>query len=374
MILIKVFDEQHNFNNAIVPLSLDIDRIIFIFHHQIKTNKYSSCKKIINKYKNIPISFIYASKDDLENYFKEDIIVDVSAQRYLSLVLYEKAIKYNKDIIYFDEEEKCIKDYQRHKIIASLFKINIEDMIILNGGKINKALHNPVTNVNSIKKIKETIIYAKDNYQDFLSFVSKINTLIINRKNYNNSYLLDDNVMAQINNDKNYQRFKSLDLFKINNNKLIFYNNEIRKLFMVSGTFLENYIYQELNSSNIFDDVLMSANIDFSKNRNIDVRCEVDCLAIKDNCLLFISIKSNKVDTDDLNEIKVHNIMFGNEYSKPVICINNELSENRPNIYAKAKELGIYIIEKDDLEFNLAYKFLSIINDTYKYNDNRWQP
>ena len=94
---------------------------------------------------------------------------------------------------------------------------------------------------------------------------------------------------------------------------------------------------------------------------------------IKDNCLLFTSIKSNKVDPSDLNEIKVHNVMFGNEYSKPVICLYSELSENRPLVYAKGEELGIYIIEKNDFENDVANRFLEIINNSYQYNNGIWQ-
>lgn len=50
MILLKSFDEQNNFNNVIVPLSLNIDKLIFVYHHQIDRSKFEYCTKVINKY------------------------------------------------------------------------------------------------------------------------------------------------------------------------------------------------------------------------------------------------------------------------------------------------------------------------------------
>ena len=234
-------------------------------------------------------------------------------------------------------------------------------------------MHNPVKNRETIELIYKTIEYSKSNYSNFISFVSKINNLINYLDHKDNDYYLDETTIKKITSDENYRYFKDLNLFTINDNTLSFFNNDIRRIFMVSGTFLENYIYNKLVDSKLFDDVLMSCNIEFSRTQNLSVRCELDSLAIKDNCLLFVSIKSNKVDPSDLNEIKVHNVMFGNEYSKPVICIYNELSENRPLVYAKGEELGIYIIEKNDFENDVANRFLEIINNSYQYNNGIWQ-
>ena len=374
MILLKSFDEHNNFNNAIVPLSLNIDKLIFVYHHQIDRSKFEYCTRVINKYKNIDICFAHVDERSIKQYFSDETIVDVSANKYLSLVLCEQALKRDNRIIYFDEEEKCIKDYRKHEVLTSkIFSFQIEDIITLNGGRIISSMHNPVKNRETIELIYKTIEYSKNNYSNFISVVSKINNLINYLDHKDNDYYLDETTIKKITSDENYRYFKDLNLFTINDNTLSFFNNDIRRIFMVSGTFLENYIYNKLVDSKLFDDVLMSCNIEFSRNQNLSVRCELDCLAIKDNCLLFVSIKSNKVDPSDLNEIKVHNVMFGNEYSKPVICIYNELSENRPLVYAKGEELGIYIIEKNDFENDVANRFLEIINNSYQYNNGIWQ-
>ncbi|MBR2577844.1 MAG: DUF1887 family protein, partial [Erysipelotrichaceae bacterium] len=164
-------------------------------------------------------------------------------------------------------------------------------------------------------------------------------------------------------------RYKSLDLFEIEGNELRFYNSDIRRIFMVSGAFLENYIYHKLKESGYFDDVQMSATIEFSDDRwKYPVSCEIDCMVLKNNNLLFVSVKSNKVEKDDLNEIKVHNVVFGNRQSSPVICINSDLSDKKPSIYAKAEELGVYVIDSSTFrDDELVERFISIMEGTYEY-------
>lgn len=368
MKLIKSFNERNNFNNAIIPLTLDVDEVLFVYHHEIDDKKFKWCEKVIRKHKNIKINYLNIDEKDIVNYFDNDTLIDVSAKQYSSLVLFEKALKNNKTIIYFDEEEKSIKDYNRHQVISNeLYKLDIEDIVTLNGGKIVSTMHNPVKQKDTVDLIYKTIENTVDHYSEFIAYVSKINSILYNSDSDGEHYYLNDSAVNKIINDNNYLKFKSLNLFSIDKNVLTFHNKEISKLFTVSGTFLENYIYNKLIDSKLFDDVKMSVKIEFSNEQEIPVTCELDCLILKDNNLLFTSIKSNKVEPDDLNEIKVHNVMFGNEYSKPVICIYNELSENRPGIYAKAQELGVYVVEECMFKSGIAETFLKIINNTYSY-------
>ena len=114
----------------------------------------------------------------------------------------------------------------------------------------------------------------------------------------------------------------------------------------------------------------MSVIIDFSDEKySHPVRCEIDCLVIKDNQLLFCSCKSSKATTDDLNEIFVHNRMFGNSRSKAVMFVGEELDRRYPSIYAKSIELGIYVVDKSSLlNKGAAAIFMEICEGTYKYD------
>ena len=369
--LLKTFEEENNFNNIIVPLTVDIDEVIFVYHHAVDRNKIRNCTSIINKYKSIKVLYKMVDENEVEELVNEDTIIDISAAKYLSIVLYEAALKNNLDIIYYDEHERVIKRYKDHKIIANnIFKLSIEDIIKAEGGTIVSSMHEPVKNQEAINIIYDVVENTSNQYSTFISYVSRINNYVSDYEHSGTRYHLNNETIIKIVSDDQYKKYSSFKLFEIEDNDLVFANEEIRKIFMVSGSFLENYIYHKLIDSNIFDDVVMSASIEFNDEQwKYPVMCEIDCLVLKDNNLLFTSVKSNKVDASDLNEIKVHNIVFGNNQSKPVICINNDLSSKRPSVYAKAEELGVYVIDEDSfVNKDISRKFLSIVDGSYQYD------
>ena len=368
--LLKTFEDDNNLINALVPLTIDVDEVYFVYHHDVKSQDIKNCSKIINKYKNIKIYYKRVSEEEVSTLINEETIVDVSAAKYLSIVLYEVALKNNLQVIYYDEEERVIKQYKDHKIIAkAIFKLTIEDIIKLGGGKITSNLHKALTNREDIELIYKAVDRSRNEYSQFTSFVSRINSYISDSPYLNNICHLNEKTIKKILCDEQYQNYKDLGLFEIKDNDLIFFNKNIRDAFGVSGTFLENYIYHKLLDSKIFDDVKMSNIIEFNDEQHkYPVNCEIDALVLKNNELLFVSIKSNKIEKTDLNEIKVHNVMFGNKQSKAVVCINSDISNQKPSVYAKAEELGLYVIDNTDfINQNLANKFNDIIEGNYVY-------
>ncbi|MBR0462733.1 MAG: hypothetical protein IJJ00_08505 [Erysipelotrichaceae bacterium] len=368
--LLKTFEEDNNLNNVLVPLSIDVDEVIYLYHHDVSQRKINNCSKVLNKYKKLKVLYKKVKEEEVEKYITEDTVVDISASKYLSIVLYEEAIKNDLKVIYYDEEERVVKEYNNHKVYGDkMFSLKIEDIVTLGGGRIISMMHKPVQDRRTIDMIYKAVDQAGSQYNLFTAYVSRVNSFLADYENDRNSYHLSDNVVRKIVTDEQYIRYKDLNLFEINGNDLKFVNGDIRRIFMVTGAFLENYIYHKLSESNYFDDVMMSSTIEFNDEKwKYPVSCEIDCLVLKDNNLLFVSIKSNKVEKDDLNEIKVHNVVFGNRQSSPVICINSDLSNKKPSIYAKAEELGVYVIDSSSFQRGeMVDKFISIMEGTYEY-------
>lgn len=368
--LLKTFEEDNNLNNVLVPLSIDVDEVIYLYHHDVSQRKINNCSKVLNKYKKLKVLYKKVKEEEVEKYITEDTVVDISASKYLSIVLYEEALKNDLKVIYYDEEERVVKEYNNHKVYGDkMFSLKIEDIVTLGGGRIISMMHKPVQDRRTIDMIYKAVDQAGSQYNLFTAYVSRVNSFLADYENDRNSYHLSDNVVRKIVTDEQYIRYKDLNLFEINGNDLKFVNGDIRRIFMVTGAFLENYIYHKLSESNYFDDVMMSSTIEFNDEKwKYPVSCEIDCLVLKDNNLLFVSIKSNKVEKDDLNEIKVHNVVFGNRQSSPVICINSDLSNKKPSIYAKAEELGVYVIDSSSFQRGeMVDKFISIMEGTYEY-------
>ena len=370
--LIKTFSDNDNFSNAIVPLTIDISEVIFIYSHNIENKKLNACKEVIQRNKNIKITFLHVKENDVDNLIKDDCIIDVSARQYLSLVLFEKALKKNNEIIYFNGQDKKIISYKDHKVYNNtLFNLSITDLIKLGGGTITTNMHKPITNRKAIELIYRLVDENSNKYSELVYYLGKVNSMIAAYHTGKLTYKLSDTVVDKIENDYLYSKFQKYNLFSIDRTTLSFPNEEIQEIFNASGALLENYIYNKLLDSNYFDEVMMSVSINFNSEQfKYPVVCELDGLVLEDNTLLLVSIKSSNVDTDALNEIKLHNLVFGNKYSKAVICLNDELNLKRPSIYAKAEELDIKVIDETTFHNkNVAQEILAIINNEYRYEN-----
>lgn len=374
--LIKVFEEENNYNNAAIVLSLDVEKVIFIYHHNIETKHFKACKDVIKKYnKKIDIDFIHIEneKKDIQKYIDSKTVVDISACKYLSSCLFEQAIRNDLDVIYFDEDEETIKWYNdRNKKINEIFKLNIKDVIELGGGKITKKqMHQNVDlkDADTTNAIKKTVELNINKYSSFVSSVQRLNSYLSHRNISNLKYSLSKDLRNKIIADDVYQKIKNVGLFSINENVLTFKNKTIEDMFRVSGAFLENYLYIILKESNLFDEVDMSCIIDFSSYyEEYPIICEIDNMVMKDNHLLFISCKSNKVDNNALFEIKVHNNILGNKLSSAAVCTLDDLNKTSPTVYLKAKELKIGVVDKTAfIRKEVPETVLAIINNSYKY-------
>ena len=371
--LLTVYDDKEPLNNVISELSLDVDEVFYVYHHEVPRASFNNIAKVIKAHKDIDLYFVQL-KDDLKQLnelINENTIVDVGGAKYLSLLLFEICNKKENQIVYYDDEENCIKDYRSHKVLdIETISLNIEDILRLRGGEIISQLHHNVTE----KENKDIITrMVESNLHDYSSFI-KYMTLVNNKmsdSNYlgNNEYAINKKDYEELVREN---RFNNIDeLFELKQDRICFKNRKIREIVIVSGTFLENYLFIKLNEINYFDDIKMSVIIDFADEKySHPVRCEIDCLIIKDNQLLFTSCKSSKASTDDLNEIYVHNKMFGNCRSKPVIFVGEELDRRYPSIYAKGRELGIYIVDRSAFDDNdIAEEFVKITEDTYRYDE-----
>ena len=372
--LLTVYDDYEPLNNVVSALTLDIDEVFYLYHHEAHRTAFSNIRRVINRYKNIALHFI-RPEDDVKEITRillknDDIIVDVGGSKYLSLLLFEYANRADKEIVYFDSEENVIKDYRTHSIIDKpVFRLTIKDVLNLRGGKLTEYMHKSANDPKTVETIYSLFENNIKNYAELINFMSDLNKKICNaRKIGNRTFRLSKEQIAEIQRDSFYN--KREDLFTIEDNNIVFKTPQLVEVVKVSGTMLENYLYLKLTESKQFDDVKMSVVVDFSEDwYDHPVKCEIDLLAIRNNRLLFISCKSNKVETPALNEIYVHNSMFGNALSVPVICVCEDIDRRYPSIYAKAEELGIYMIDRSNLmEEDFPEIFREIVGGEYEYD------
>lgn len=372
-VLLKVYNHKDYLTNVLVPLSMDYSKVIYLSHREYKNRqKYYLCKILANK--NIISDFLVLKDDEndikhlLDYYNLADI--DIGSANYLSLFLFERCINTKCKIIYYDDLECVIKDYRSHKVITDkIYSLNIEEMVNLAGANL-------ITNMHRAPDIKDTVNNHKiirivdsclDRYSTFTNFISHIMQIIANHNKL--SINLNDSEYKYIINNPIYKIVSNERVMWIEEKRLKFLNNLFLELFRNAGAWLESYLYIKIAESQKFDDVIMSAVIEFKdKEVRYPISCEIDVIALRDNHLALISCKSNKVSTDAINEIKVHNLVFGNNLSKPIICTIEDLNIKNPAIFKKAQELEVAIMDVTTFMNNAVILVLDkILNGTYKY-------
>ena len=374
--LLTVYDSVDPLNNVISALTLKAEKVFYIYHHEVPEYVFDNIRRVLDRYYSIKAEFLCLVNDDIEISEilekNRNIIIDVGGATYLSLLLFELVRNRDNRIIYYDDDENCIKDYRTHTVIyKEVFRLQIEDVLNLRGGEIKEYMHRSVSDRDTKKTLIRLVEGNMKNYAGFVRYVTKINSIISNRQYLGSGYYqLKKSDVSDIVSDDAYE--SSRDLFEIDDRqRLKFRTKNLKEMTSVAGAFLENYLYIKLDESGLFDDIKMSAVIDFADDKYAyPVRCEIDCLIIKNNRMLFVSCKSSKADASTLNEIYVHNHRFGNALSLPVLCVCEELDRKYPSTYAKGEELGIFIVDRSSfLKGNISEVFASIIDGTYVYDD-----
>ena len=110
--LVTVYDDKEPLNNVISALTLDVDEVIYVYHHEVSRNRFKNIQSVLRRYKNIRTQFVQL-KDDKQEIQKliseKDTIADVGGAKYLSLLLFELATGNGNMIVYYDDEDNVIK-------------------------------------------------------------------------------------------------------------------------------------------------------------------------------------------------------------------------------------------------------------------------
>ena len=369
--LIKVFDEYEYLYNVMVPLSLPFKHVVFLHRSDLKMdNKIVKCATELLKGHGRTVDFLEVSRDtdDISELLKDstDATVDIGgSHRYLSFYLFEKIINQNRPIIYYDMVENVIKNYRTHSTITKdLYRFSIKEMISLSGALYLENMHETpdMADEELVNSITNVIEESLDDYPVFTRYIGSL-AQILPPLDFNHVDLTFDKIDL-IKRQPYYGRLERNHIIEVKGNRVTILKPLYRHLLKNIGSWLESYLYIIMQKSELFDDVKMSAVIDYhERGGNNPISCEIDVVGIQNNRLVLISCKSNKVETNDLHEIKVHNLSFGNFLSKAVICTIDDLNVKNPVVFRKAKEYDIAVIDKTAF---VKHQIPDILNEILK--------
>jgi len=116
------------------------------------------------------------------------------------------------------------------------------------------------------------------------------------------------------------------------------------------GIWLELYLYSQMIQSGLFDYVDINAVVSWDDTSDvIDTINEIDLIASAGIGRMFISCKTGVPDNAALNEIQTIARRFGGKYSVPVIATMCDLKREAPAVFRRAVEMGIVVLDADDL-------------------------
>ena len=149
-----------------------------------------------------------------------------------------------------------------------------------------------------------------------------------------------------------------------------FKNQLMKDLLRNQGIWLEMFVYICAKRSNYFDDIVMSAVIDwdggvtdFSETHN-----EIDLILTTGITSVFVSCKLQVPTPAALTEISLLAKRFGGLTSKTVLVTAANMSGTSHSLYKRAKELGICVVEFADLtEMRLPALLCEIVQNRYSY-------
>lgn len=118
------------------------------------------------------------------------------------------------------------------------------------------------------------------------------------------------------------------------------------------GSVLELHVYRACLEAGCFDDVILSAVVNWSGREKRDaVTNEIDVMAVRGVQPVFISCKTCEIHTEALNELAILRDRFGGAGSRALIVTSAQASRARPVMRRRAAELGIELVEWSDLKF-----------------------
>ncbi len=142
--------------------------------------------------------------------------------------------------------------------------------------------------------------------------------------------------------------------------------NELLEPLCMHGSFLELFCQIEANESMYFHDVRGSVVIDGDGAINdfAEIQNEIDLICTKGVVPLFISCKSSVPSPLSLSEIKLLAMRFGGENCRAILVTAADVRKENLSLYKRALEMGVYIIDKNDLSSErFQYRLIEITED-----------
>jgi len=248
-------------------------------------------------------------------------------------------------------------------------RLNVETCFLMAGGRLKEGRANNselASRLDQIEKLFNVYRNFRKIWNQQISYFQKISSAgDPDLKAHGPRTARADNRHVTANEDllKALEQAEMIHDLQINEEEVDFRfaDSTVRFWLRDMGAVLELHVYRACVLAGCYDDVVLSAVVDWDETseKRDRVSNELDVVAVKGVHPVFISCKTSEIRTEALNELKILNDRFGGEDSRAIIVTSTTSYKNRRIMHLRAAELGIEVIEWNDLEIEHLVRRLS---------------
>lgn len=263
----------------------------------------------------------------------------------------------------FSQKNSCFYDIRNAAFAAGLpcrVRFTVEDCILLAGGSIQKGrMDNSVLAgyFSEIDPFFQIYLRYRRQWVRIVTFIQRLSQTAPDAPiplTVRGAYTVKGERSDQIEAPEQALRdlealgfLKNLSLDRDAGVRFTFRDHQVRFWLRDVGSVLELYVYKACVDSKLFDDVRLSAIVDWEADEQQSaVTNELDVLATRGITPVFISCKTCEVRTEALNELAILRDRFGGKTAKAAVVT---AERGGGPMRSRAAELGIQVIDLQDL-------------------------
>ena len=366
------------YDNLLASYVFKPERVVFVCTETMpdKLNRRSLISFLKSVRQDVDVEFVHAGCKNVGVLFRRlgeickkypDCAVELTGGSTAALIAAQTYCAKNRiNAFYFDSaKEKFVSVRGMRKTIAAaaLPDIGIEDLLRVGGAKMTGRGHSIAQldkNLDVVRRVLKVYSSNLDEWNansEYLQYCCK--------HYYDNATRLFSAPMTIRNNStllianrriiSALQEAGAISELSIENDNLVFRfsNGFLKEAITTVGMCLELMIYIGALDCGSFDHADMSVVFDWDgimHPNEQDTVNEIDVVMTRGLSPLFVSCKSAKPDTRDLYEIWYLAKRFGGRRAKAVIATAVPLSSDAWATYIRARDMGIIVIERSDIE------------------------
>lgn len=368
--LMKYYDKDV-LKNIMAPLTLKPDRLIFFYDKGIRNKSYfcglKSCLKRhlpLLQIEYYPVSVLNVSEiydktvSMIEN--EDTYAIDLTGGSEMMLVAgYKAGSQRGIPLYYTDLINREIIDIEDNSLVAKTIELTLEDFIEARGAEFlgNSHVEPDPKNYQNILEMCQVLFENLEQWKKTSSFLQ----MIVARVPPHELQISGRMEVLQKNGQKvspnkkimlAFQKFGFIKNLKMTKENISFsFTSLTNKQYAINfGVWLELFVFIHAKETEAFHDVKLGLMIDWNAHDGVMITGnEIDVVLSDRSLPVFISCKLRHADIASINELVIAKKRVGGWFSKGILVSFGWDKKNRTGTYKKAKELGIELLDAQDI-------------------------